>query len=144
MPPPRNREIIGYTQGTFDLFHIGHLNILEHAKEQCDYLIVGVNSDALVEDYKHKHPVVGELERAEVLSGMSVVDECHIVTTLDKMDAYAKFHFDAIFIGDDWKGNSRWVRTQEEMKSLGVDLVYLPHTSGVSSTALTDIIKGMI
>lgn len=141
--PPRNREIIGYTQGTFDLFHIGHLNLLEHAKEQCDYLIVGVNSDALVEDYKHKHPVVGELERAEVLSGMSVVDECHIVTTLDKMDAYAKFHFDRIFIGDDWRGNSRWEQTKTEMDSIGVQLVFLPHTSGISTTAITESINNI-
>ena len=135
---------VGYTQGTYDMFHIGHLNLLKHASELCDYLIVGVNSDELVKEYKHKTSVINENERAEIVRNIKCVDECHIVTTLDKKVAHGKFHFDAIFIGDDWKGNSRWERTQEEMKSLGVDLVYLPHTSGISSSALTDIIKGMI
>lgn len=135
---------VGYTQGTYDMFHIGHLNLLKHASELCEYLIVGINSDELVKEYKHKVPVINEEERAEIVRNIKCVDECYIVTTLDKKDAYKKFHFDAIFIGDDWKGNSRWERTQEEMKSMGVDLVYLPHTSGVSSTALTEIIKGMI
>lgn len=137
----RKPEVIGYTQGTFDLFHIGHLNLIEHAKEQCDYLIVGVNSDALVEDYKHKHPVVGERDRADVLSGMSVVNECHIVTTLDKMDAYSKFYFNTIFIGDDWKGNLRWEQTKLEMDNIGVKLVFLPHTNGISTTAITTAIN---
>jgi glycerol-3-phosphate cytidylyltransferase len=135
---------VGYTQGTYDMFHIGHLNLLKHASELCEYLIVGINSDELVSEYKHKSPVINEEERAEIVRNIKCVDECYIVTTLDKKDAHEKFHFDAIFIGDDWKGNSRWERTQEEMKSIGVDLVYLPHTSGVSSTALTKIIKGMI
>lgn len=135
---------VGYTQGTYDMFHIGHLNLLKHASELCEYLIVGVNSDELVNEYKHKSPVINEEERAEIVRNIKCVDECCIVTTLDKKVAHEKFHFDAIFIGDDWKGNSRWERTQEEMKSIGVDLVYLPHTSGVSSTALTEIIKGMI
>ena len=139
--PKRNHEIIGYTQGTFDLFHIGHLNLLEHAKELCDYLIVGVNNDALVEDYKHKRPVVGERERAEVLSGMSVVDECHIMTTLNKMDAYSKYHFNTIFIGDDWKGNPRWEQTKLEMDNIGVKLVFLPHTNGISTTAISKAIN---
>ena len=139
--PKRKHDIIGYTQGTFDLFHIGHLNLLEHAKELCDYLIVGVNNDALVEDYKHKRPVVGEHERAEVLSGMSVVDECHIVTTLNKMDAYSKYHFNTIFIGDDWKGNPRWEQTKLEMDNIGVKLVFLPHTNGISTTAISKAIN---
>ena len=138
---PENHEIIGYTQGTFDLFHIGHLNLLEHAKELCDYLIVGVNNDALVEDYKHKKTVVDERERAEVLSGMSVVDECHIVTTLNKMDAYSKYHFNTIFIGDDWKGNPRWEQTKLEMDNIGVKLVFLPHTNGISTTAISKAIN---
>ncbi len=108
-------KIIGYTQATLNLFHIGHLNLLEHAHEWCDYLIVGFNADTLVEDYKHKHPIIGEKERAELLSSMSIVDDCHIVSTLDKMDAYNRYHFNIIFIGDDWKGNPRWECTRREM-----------------------------
>lgn len=135
--PTQNGKIIGYTQGTFDLFHIGHLNLIKHAKEHCDYLIVGVNSDALVENYKNKHTVTGEQERAEIILGMSVVDECHVVNTLDKKDAYSKFHFNTIFIGDDWKGNARWEQTRMEMKAIGVDVKFLPHTDGISTTMLS-------
>lgn len=139
--PPIKSRVLGYTQGTFDLFHIGHLNLLEHAHELCDYLIVGVNADALVEEYKHKHPVVVEKERAKLLSSLSIVDECHIVSTLDKMDAYNKFHFEVIFIGDDWKGNPRWEYTCREMEGVGVDVKFLPHTNGISTTVLTEKIN---
>jgi glycerol-3-phosphate cytidylyltransferase len=135
---------IGYTQGTFDMFHIGHLNLLNHAKEQCDYLVVGVNADALVEEYKHKTPVINEIERAEIVRNIKAVDRCEITHTLDKKDAYERFHFDVIFIGDDWKGNSRWQQTEEEMQEIGVDLVFLPHTAGVSSSALTTVIKSIL
>ena len=135
---------IGYTQGTFDMFHIGHLNLLNHAKEQCDYLIVGVNADALVEEYKNKTPVINENERAEIVRNIKAVDRCELAHTLDKVKAYERFHFDVIFIGDDWKGNSRWQQTEEEMNKIGVDLFFLPHTSGVSSSALTKVIKGIL
>lgn len=135
---------VGYTQGTFDMFHIGHLNLLKHAKELCDTLIVGVNSDILVKEYKNKVPVISEDERSEIVRNIKGVDQCVIASTLDKMEAYTKFHFDVIFIGDDWKGNSRWEQTKEKLGEFGVDLVFLPHTDGISSTALTDVIKHMI
>ena len=127
---------IGFTQGTFDMFHIGHLNLINHAKEYCDYLIVGVNSDALVMEYKNKSPVIPEDERREIVANIKAVDECVITTTLDKVDAWNKYRFDAIFIGDDWKGNDRWERTGAEMEALGAKLVFLPHTDGISSTIL--------
>ena len=135
---------IGYTQGTFDMFHIGHLNLLNHAKEQCVYLIVGVNADTLVQQYKNKTPVINELERAEIVRNIKAVDECSIVYTLDKDDALSRFHFDAIFIGDDWKGNERWEKTRINLNKKGVEVVFLPHTNGISSTALTGVIKEML
>lgn len=135
---------IGYTQGTFDMFHIGHLNLLKHAQELCDYLIVGVNSDDLVRAYKNKTPIINEIERAEIVRNIKGVDKCELVTTLDKMNAYEQFRFDAIFIGDDWKGNSRWKQTEEELSAIGVDLVFLPHTDGISSSALSEIIKSIL
>ena len=137
LPPPSN-AVIGYTQGTFDLFHVGHLNLLQHAKELCDYLIVGVNADELVREYKHKTPIVNELDRNEIVAGLSMVNESRVVTTLDKLDAHEKFQFNTIFIGDDWKGNPRWEQTQIEMDNIGVKLVYLPHTDGISSSILTE------
>ena len=127
---------IGFTQGTYDMFHIGHLNLINHAKEYCDYLIVGVNADALVEEYKHKTPVINESHRAEIVRNIKAVDECVITTTLDKIAALDQFHFNAIFIGDDWKNNSRWKKTELDLAKRGVDLIFLPHTAGVSSTGL--------
>jgi cytidyltransferase-related domain len=118
------------------MFHIGHLNLINHAKELCDYLIVGVNSDELVESYKHKVPVIGQDERRAIVANIKAVDECIIATTLDKMEAWKKLHFDAIFIGDDWKGNSRWEQTKKSLATVGVDVVFLPHTDGVTSTIL--------
>lgn len=127
---------IGYTQGVYDMFHIGHLNLLNNAKKYCDYLIVGVNADSLVESYKNKTPVINENERQTIVSNIKVVDQCIIATTLDKVEIWNEFHFDVIFIGDDWKGNPRWEATREDFKQYGVDVVFLPHTDGISSTIL--------
>lgn len=127
---------IGYTQGVYDMFHIGHLNIINKAKEQCDCLVVGVNSDELVQSYKHKETVIKEYERSEIVRNLKAVDKCIIVNTLDKLELLKEIKFDAIFIGDDWYGNPRWMQTKEELAKLGVDVVFLPHTDGVSSTML--------
>lgn len=127
---------IGYTQGVYDMFHIGHLNLINRAKEQCEHLIVGVNSDELVKSYKHKDTVIKEGDRAEIVRNMKAVDECLVVDTLDKVEMQKQLHFDAIFIGSDWYGNPRWMQTKEELAAIGVDVVFLPHTEGVSSTML--------
>lgn len=129
---------IGYTQGVYDMFHIGHLNLLNRAKEHCEYLIVGVNSDELVQAYKQKIPVVGESERRIIVENIKAVDKAVIAESLDKVEAFHKFHFDAIFIGDDWKNNPRWVQTEQIMKELGVDVIFLPHTPDISSTKLRE------
>ena len=127
---------IGYTQGVFDMFHIGHLNLINGAAAQCEQLIVGVNSDELVQQYKDKKVVIPEKDRAEIIGNLKAVDRVEIVDTLDKVELYKKFHFDAVFIGDDWKGNERWLQTEKDLKKYGVDVVYLPHTPSVSSTGL--------
>lgn len=127
---------IGYTQGVYDMFHIGHLNLFNHAKEYCDYLIVGVNADSLVKEYKHKTPVINEEDRAEIVRNIKAVDEVVISHTLNKIIALELYHFNVIFIGDDWKGNPRWEQTGNDLAKRGVDLVYLPHTRGISSTLL--------
>lgn len=132
----KEKKIVGYTQGVFDMFHIGHLNLLKRAKEKCDYLIVGVNSDNLVKQYKHKQPVVDQQSRCEIVENIKAVDECVIVDTLDKIQALDRFHFDVIFIGDDWKGNERWKKTQIDLAEHGVQLVFLPYTNGISSSIL--------
>lgn len=127
---------IGYTQGVYDMFHIGHLNLINHAKEYCDYLIVGVNSDELVNEYKHKNPVINQEQRCQIVSNIKAVDKCIVATTLDKKMAWNNLHFDVVFIGDDWKGNQRWEQTKEELAAIGVDVVFLPHTDGITSTML--------
>lgn len=127
---------IGYTQGTYDMFHIGHLNLLRNAKALCDKLIVGVNSDALVQKYKNKVPVINENERAEIVKALKFVDDVFICDTLDKCIVWNNIHYEAIFIGDDWKGNPRWCQTEEDLRPLGAEVVYLRHTEGISSTIL--------
>ena len=132
---------IGYTTGVFDLFHIGHLNILRRAKEQCDYLIVGISTDDLVEKYKQKKPVVPFEERVEIVKAIRYVDEVVPQTTMDKFSAWEKLHFDALFHGDDWKNSDMYNKYIEEFKGTGVELVFLPHTDGTSSTMLTEVLQ---
>lgn len=127
---------VGYTQGVYDMFHIGHLNLINNAKAMCEILIVGVNSDRLVEKYKNKRAIIPEHDRAEIVRNIKAVDKCIIADTLDKTSSWETLHYDAIFIGDDWKGNERWKKTEEELSQFGVDVVYLPHTEGVSSSML--------
>lgn len=127
---------VGYTQGVYDMFHIGHLNLLNEAKKNCEYLIVGVNSDELVESYKLKTPVIDQENRKTIVENIKSVNECIIVNTLDKTKIWKEIKFNAIFIGDDWKGNERWIQTEKDLKKYGVEVIYLPHTKGVSSTKL--------
>ena len=131
-------KIIGFTAGTFDMFHIGHLNLLRNARSRCDYLIVGVNSDRLVEEYKNKRAVVPLEERMEIVGALRCVDEVMKVDSLDKAVSWKKKHYNLLFIGDDWKGNERWKRTESEMQQYGVTVVYLPHTEGTNSTLLRE------
>ncbi len=118
------------------MFHIGHLHIINNAAKRCEKLIVGVNSDSLVQQYKNKITVISQEDRAEIIRNLRSVDECVIVDTLDKVQLYEKYHFDAVFIGDDWKGDERWIQTEKDLKPYGVDVIYLPHTPNISSTLL--------
>ena len=127
---------VGYTQGVYDMFHIGHLNLLNNAKTYCDYLIVGVNSDELVLQYKNKNAVINEQERRLIVENIKAVDEAIIADTLDKTVMLERLHFDAVFIGDDWESSPRWQATKNELAQYGVDVVFLPHTDGISSTIL--------
>lgn len=127
---------IGYTQGVFDMFHIGHLNLLKHSKECCERLIVGVNSDELVFQYKKKHTIIDENDRCEIVRNIKQVDEAYVVNSLDKIEQHARFHFDVIFVGDDWKDNERWKKTVLDLQKIGVDVIFLPYTKETSSTIL--------
>lgn len=133
---------IGYTTGAFDLFHIGHLNILKRAKEYCDCLIVGVSTDELIENYKHKKPIIPFDERIAIVQAIKYVDKAVPQTTLDKLIAYKDLHFNVMFHGDDWKNTQLFNDMEEKFKALKVDIIYLPHTDNISTTILTNKIKG--
>ncbi|MEG0854599.1 MAG: adenylyltransferase/cytidyltransferase family protein [Angelakisella sp.] len=127
---------IGFTQGVYDMFHIGHLNLINAAKERCDYLIVAVNSDSLVRDYKFKTPVISQANRKTIIENIRAVNKVVIADTLDKVLLHEQFGFDAVFIGDDWKNSIRWIKTERDLKKMSVDVVFLPYTPEVSSTIL--------
>ena len=129
---------IGYTTGVYDMFDIGHLNILKRAKEHCDYLIVGVSTDELVESYKHRTPLIPFAERKAIVEAIRYVDEVVVQENMDKFAAWERLHFHAVFLGDDWKGTEKWKRYEEELATVGCDVVYLDYTDGISSTILRD------
>lgn len=130
--------IIGYTTGVFDMFHIGHLNILRRAKEQCDYLIVGVSTNELVEHDKHKTPIIPFEERCKIVEAIKYVDQVVPQPDKNKMGAWEKYHFDKMFVGSDWKGTPQWIEYEKQFSTIDVKIVYLSHTDGISSTMLRE------
>lgn len=129
---------IGYTTGTFDLFHIGHLNILRRSKELCDYLVVGVSTDECVESYKHKKPVIPFEQRMAIVESIKYVDKVIPQTNMNKFEAWQEIKYDIMFHGDDWKGTDMYNEYERKLKEVGVEFVYLPHTDGISSTILKE------
>lgn len=131
---------VGYTTGVYDLFHIGHLNLLRKAKAQCDYLIVGVSTDDLVE-YKGKRSVIPFEERKEIVKAIRYVDEVVTQENMDKLGAWKKYHFDVMFVGDDWKGTDKWNKIEADLEEVGAKVVYFPYTKGTSSTLINETLK---
>ena len=132
----QKKIIIGYTTGVFDMFHVGHLNILRRAKEQCDFLVVGVSTDELVENYKHKTPIIPYDERAAIVASCKYVDKVVAQTTMDKLEAWKELRFDVMFHGNEWKGTELYNRYEEEFAKVGAKIIYLSHTDGISSSIL--------
>ncbi len=129
---------IGYTAGVFDLFHIGHLNILRRSKELCEYLIVGVSTDEVVAKYKDRLPTINYADRAAIVEAIKYVDKVVPQKSMDKMLAWEDLKFDVMFHGDDWKGSPLYEKYKKEFEQIGVDLVFLPYTEGISSTDLKE------
>ena len=127
---------VGYAGGAFDLFHVGHLNILKHARSQCDFLIAGVVSDEMLLTTKGSLPVVPLSERLEIVRSVQYVDEAIAETELDKLDTWRAIRFDVYFKGGDWKGTERGRRLEREFAAVGVEVVYFPYTMTTSSTVL--------
>ena len=130
--------IIGYTTGVFDMFHVGHLNLLARAREQCDRLIVGVSTDDVVLDYKGHAPIVPYAERVAIVKAIRYVDEVVPQTSMDKFAAWEKLHFDRLFHGNDWKGSAMYNEVEAKLKAVGVEVVYFEYTKGTSSTLLSE------
>lgn len=131
---------VGYTTGVFDLFHIGHLNILRRAKEMCDYLIVGVSTDELVWNYKNKKPIIPFEERVALIEACRYVDKVVPQIDRDKFAAYEKYKFDVMFVGDDWKGKPLFVETEKRLNDKGANVIYFPYTENTSSTILREVL----
>lgn len=127
---------IGYAAGAFDLFHVGHLNLLRRAAQYCDLLVAGVVSDEMLREVKGIEPVIPTSERAEIVRSMRFVDRVHIETTPSKMDAWREVRFTHFFKGDDWRGTTKGLRLEEQFAEVGVEVQYLPYTMHTSSTAL--------
>ncbi|MBC1889244.1 adenylyltransferase/cytidyltransferase family protein [Listeria booriae] len=136
----RKHYKIGYTTGVYDMFHIGHLNLLKRAKAQCDYLIVGVTVDELV-SYKKKQAIIPFEERIEIVKHIRYVDEVVPQVNMNKMEAWQRLGFDAIFVGDDWKGSDTWNQFEADFSKVGVTIEYLPYTKGTSSTQLRQTLQ---
>ncbi|MDP2914755.1 MAG: adenylyltransferase/cytidyltransferase family protein [Candidatus Aminicenantes bacterium] len=134
-PKMKKRQIVGYTSGVFDLFHVGHLRILQRAKALCDRLIVGVTVDDLV-GYKNQNVVVPFDQRLEIVSGLKAVDLAIPQDDLDKFVMWKKLKFDVMFIGDDWFDTGRFKDYERKLKSAGVKIVYLPYTTDISTSGL--------
>ncbi len=134
--------VIGYTTGVFDLFHIGHLNLLRNARAMCDRLIVGVTTDDLV-SYKHKKAVIPFAERMEIVRSVRYVDAVIAQESLDKYESWHKLKFDVLFVGDDWYRAEKWEELEKKLKHVGVRIIYFPYTKGTSSTLINQTLTSL-
>ena len=129
---------IGYTTGVFDMFHIGHLNILRKAKQQCDYLIVGVTTDELCLTRKNKRPIICQCDRVAIVEAIRYVDRVVLQKDMDKLRPVKEYGVDAVFVGSDWRGTAAWMQYEKDFAEAGCDVVYLDHTDGISSSILRE------
>lgn len=129
---------IGYTTGVYDMFHIGHLNILRKAKELCDYLVVGVTTDDLCFQRKGKYPIINENDRMEIVKAIRYVDKVVPQEDMEKIRPVKELGADVVFVGSDWKGTDAWDQYEKDFSAIGCVVVYLDHTDGISSTILRE------
>lgn len=138
--PEKTNQIIGYTTGVFDLFHIGHLNLLKNAKGLCDKLVVGVTVDELVL-YKGKHSMIPFEDRIEIVRSIKYVDAAIPQYDMDKLTTCKKLGASILFVGNDWYDTDKWKKYEKEFTEAGIKIVYFPYTKGVSSTKITEALK---
>ncbi len=134
----------GYTAGVYDMFHVGHLNIIKNAKQLCDYLIVAVTTDEICQKYKHKTPIIKYEDRKAIVESIKYVDEVVPQNDYDvagKIQAAIDNEIQIMFVGDDWKGTEKWNEIEKQLNARGMQVIYLPHTDGISSSMLREIIN---
>ena len=140
----KRKKILGYTTGVFDLFHVGHLNLLRNAKALCDTLIVGCSEDSVVKKMKNKNPIIPFIERVEILEAIPYTDlvvSQSLEDYKDKVNAWYKYKFDVIFVGSDWQGTDKWDILEQKFNNLNVRVVYFPYTKTTSSTKINNILN---
>ena len=133
---------IGYTTGVYDLFHIGHLNLLKNAKGMCDKLIVGVTVDELVE-YKGKKAMIPFEDRIEIVRSCKYVDAAVPQYDMNKLEACKKLGAQYLFVGDDWYGTEKWINYEKDFTEAGIKIIYFPYTKGISSTKITEALNAI-
>ncbi len=131
-----SRHTVGYAPGVYDLFHVGHLNILRHARSRCDYLVAGVVSDEMASFAKGRAPVIPLVERLEIVRSIRYVDAAFVETVPEKLDTWQQVRFDVLFKGDDWRGTAKGEKLERDFATVGVEVVYFPYTVHTSSTQL--------
>lgn len=134
----KNNIVVGYTTGVYDLFHVGHLNVLREAKKLCDKLIVGITTDELCLSRKGKSAIIPFNERCEIIKSLSIVDEVVAQSNMDKFEAWSHYKFNRMFVGDDWKGSPVWSELDLKFQEVGVEIIYFPYTKSTSSTILRE------
>ena len=142
MSEARAKFDVGYSSGVFDMFHVGHLNLLRRARNHCHYLVVGVASDEYVENLKGRPPVVPCDERIDIISALGIVDEVVIDRSQDKLAIWQQRPFDVIFKGNDWQGTPKGYRLERSMNEVGAEVVYFPYTRHTSSSMLRAFLTG--
>jgi glycerol-3-phosphate cytidylyltransferase len=135
--------VLGYTSGVYDLFHVGHLNLLNKAKAMCDKLIVGVTSDELMMKYKNKNAVIPYIERAEIVSNIKAVDLVVPQQNMDKFETWKKLKFNIMFVGDDWYNTKKWESIEKDFLKESVKIMYFPYTKGTSSTIINQTLENL-
>lgn len=135
-------KMVGYTTGVYDLFHVGHLNLLKNARSLCDQLIVGVTTDDLVM-YKNKRAVIPFQERLEIVESIKYVDTAIAQPDMDKFRAWEKLKFDVLFVGDDWFKDPKWEEIESKFQEVGVRVIYFPYTKGTSSTLINNTLEDL-
>jgi glycerol-3-phosphate cytidylyltransferase len=134
---------IGYAPGAYDLFHVGHLNILRHAKSHCDFLVAGVVSDEMCELTKGRRPVIPLAERLEIVSHISYVDQAIAEVVPDKLETWESIRFNVLFKGDDWRGTPKGEKLERDFGKVGVEIVYFPYTMHTSSSMLRRVLTSI-